>query len=253
MGICSRCNESKNQSDLWSCDSCKRPVCSKCSDFTASEIKCMQLKKRVLMFICEDCRNGLCQVPMLRSEIKELRKLMDDIINNQTKTNSEVKVNPEGLAGEDMFDEINERLRRRNNLIIFGVEDKNCKDSDKVAVDRVLKLINANLDIGNYSFHRLGQFKINSQRPVKILLDSEQQVKEILKRSPILRNNVNLQNKVVVSQDRTPRQIQYYKEIKKQLLERRAEGESNIRIKYVRNVPKIVSVEESASSSSNLN
>lgn len=43
-----------------------------------------------------------------------------------------------------------------------------------------------------------------------------------------------------LSSDKTPKEMQYYKEVKKELEERKNNGEENITIKFVNNIPKIV-------------
>lgn len=39
------------------CDSCRRIICNSCSGCSASEIKCLPLKTRILKFKCAKCRN----------------------------------------------------------------------------------------------------------------------------------------------------------------------------------------------------
>ncbi|KAG5892375.1 hypothetical protein JTB14_035989 [Gonioctena quinquepunctata] len=112
MVTCSKCNNNKNEDDLWNCDSCKRPLCSKCGGLTASEVKCLQLKKRVLLFFCDDCRNGLCQVPTLRTEIADLRRHLDDFIE----TNKNLK----GM--------IQDRSTRPSNILIHNIEESSSRN-----------------------------------------------------------------------------------------------------------------------------
>ena len=48
---------------------------------------------------------------------------------------------------------------------------------------------------------------------------------------------------VIVSNDRTPYQVKYYKTVKKELDDRISKGEVNLKIRYHAGVPKIVSQE----------
>lgn len=252
MATCSKCNTNKYDDDTWNCDSCKRPLCTKCGGLTASEIKCLQLKKRVLLFFCEDCRNGLCQVPMLRSEIADLRQHIDEFIKSNKAIPTKAQDTQENKFEENFIEEINERMRRKNNLLIFGVEDSNNKEADQRMVTQVISEIDANINIENYSIYRLGNFNANKKRPIKIIMDNEEQVINVVKKGHRLRNNANIRGRISLAQDRTPRQVQYYNDLKKKLMERQANGESNIRIRYVRGVPKIIELNKNKNSD-NLN
>nr|CAI5818719.1 unnamed protein product [Callosobruchus analis] len=65
-----------------------------------------------------------------------------------------------------------------------------------------------------------------------------EQVLELIKKSPALKNSEEFKN-ISVSYDRTPRQMQLYKVVRKQIDDTKNGGESNIRIKYVNGIPKI--------------
>lgn len=59
---CSLCNQIKQPTKEQKypcvpCDSCRRPICMDCSELTSSEIKCLPLQKRLLIFHCRNCRN----------------------------------------------------------------------------------------------------------------------------------------------------------------------------------------------------
>lgn len=54
MTSCSVCNAKKG---AFSCDRCERAVCDafECSGLCSTEIRCMELKKRSLLFYCKSC------------------------------------------------------------------------------------------------------------------------------------------------------------------------------------------------------
>lgn len=64
MVSCMKCSEELSNQNYLSCDYCKRPMHTNCSELTASEIKCMQLKKRILKFLCGECENDLKITPL---------------------------------------------------------------------------------------------------------------------------------------------------------------------------------------------
>lgn len=52
MSLCSVC---KNSDRVFSCDKCAVLFCDTCSGLTSSEIRCLELKKRSLLFHCKNC------------------------------------------------------------------------------------------------------------------------------------------------------------------------------------------------------
>lgn len=53
MAKCVKCNIS---AQAFVCDNCKEPLCKACSELTATEIQCMNLLRRKLMFYCGNCQ-----------------------------------------------------------------------------------------------------------------------------------------------------------------------------------------------------
>lgn len=49
---CDSCDEDK---ESYKCDRCNKSMCKSCGDLTSSEVKCLQLKERVLKFFCKQC------------------------------------------------------------------------------------------------------------------------------------------------------------------------------------------------------
>lgn len=52
MSPCSHCD---NNARTFSCDRCHKLFCDTCSALTSSEIRCLELKKRTLVFYCKEC------------------------------------------------------------------------------------------------------------------------------------------------------------------------------------------------------
>jgi hypothetical protein len=70
-------------------------------------------------------------------------------------------------------------------------------------------------------------------------LDRREQVQAVLLKSKRVKSLPNMQNILIVP-DRTPRQLDYYRQLKVQLNERQRNGETNLTIKYISGQPKIV-------------
>lgn len=64
MSPCSVC---KKNDKLYSCDKCRQLFCDECSSLTSSEIRCLELKKRVLLFHCKSCLSQRDQAALTSS------------------------------------------------------------------------------------------------------------------------------------------------------------------------------------------
>lgn len=150
------------------------------------------------------------------------------------------------MATDDLLRELHDREKRRGNFIIFGQPDSNSEsisDQDKVTALNVLNstLPNNSVDPVSIRTFRLGKFAQNKSRPIKVICGS-QISQRVLSNSKILRNTPNLSS-LSISSDKTPKQLQEYRETKQRLIDRLAAGESNLKIKYVNGSPRIVSVD----------
>ncbi|KAG5877334.1 hypothetical protein JTB14_003620 [Gonioctena quinquepunctata] len=78
---CSQCKEVKTPSrDLkvvcFPCDTCKNLFCPECTELTPSEIKCLPLQKRLLIFLCPKCRNYEF-IDTMKQTIKDKEVIID--------------------------------------------------------------------------------------------------------------------------------------------------------------------------------
>jgi hypothetical protein len=80
----------------------------------------------------------------------------------------------------------------------------------------------------------LGKYN-GSNRPIKVILDSEEQAMNIL------RSKLKLSSQhIKMFGDQTIMQRDTFRELKQELIDRKSRGETDISIKYVRGVPKII-------------
>lgn len=49
------CDACEEKTELFRCDLCRKGLCRQCGGYNASEIKVLELKKRVLKFFCPQC------------------------------------------------------------------------------------------------------------------------------------------------------------------------------------------------------
>lgn len=175
-------------------------------------------------------------INQLRAEVAELKSLNGETVEkslNNTEFNSIVS-------------EVMDRQRRSKNLIIYGIEEsangeRDARRShDMESVKSVLNFLSCGLSQVNPL--RLGKYAPNQERPrpVKITLNDEETVHQIIRKANKLKGS-QFEN-IRISLDRTPRQIESYKLVKRELDRRLASGERNLKIKTINGVPVIQSV-----------
>nr|CAI5828716.1 unnamed protein product [Callosobruchus analis] len=89
----------------------------------------------------------------------------------------------------------------------------------KTAVIEIVKVFDRNIDIKTVKPVRLGSYAEGRCRLMRITLESEQRVSEILRNGRALKNYRYKSSKVFITTDRTPRQLLYYKKLRSQLQE----------------------------------
>ncbi|KAB0795786.1 hypothetical protein PPYR_09847 [Photinus pyralis] len=239
---CCICNITLSPDKAIKCDKCKNLLHSACSGLSESEVHCIINKERRIIYHCDECNK--CQSELLdlkqllvslKSEIDELKNARSQIQN----TNFETLMDDHY---EDIIQEINERQLRKGNIIVYGAMENNNAKQDIQQVQEVLAQIDPIVSDIQFSAFRLGKFDPNNIKPspIKVILKDEYVRNIVIKSSQLKR--IEAFKHLSISFDRTPKQISYYRKIKKQLDERVANGETNLKIKYVRGIPKIINL-----------
>lgn len=237
MSRCDRCNKNGN---VLLCDSCKGGLCQQCSDLSASELRCMELKKRKLIFLCQECENGFKQVPLLIKKINELEKQIIEI--KETKHEAQMDEKEMVMNNEKMVTEIFERQKRASNVMMSNVKEqmgqthaeRNSKDKD--VVKDVLKDID--VDMSNVSVFRVGKFNPEKSRLLKIVFPNSSDALNILKNKKLIKAEG-----VKIFSDQTKMQRAYFLSLKEKLKSINENG-GNKTIKYINNLPTIVDAQQ---------
>lgn len=240
---CIRCNtEESDQGSLMSCDSCLRTLHKKCSGLCSSEIKVMELKgRRRLKFYCDECMEGLLQVPKLIKIVEELKSEIATMREGAGADQRDLPPRQLSVLGgdEDLVSEMMDRQSRLSNVIIAGVKEPSRntgaerKAEDSETVRGVLH--NTGLDTNNFRLFRLGRFSANKNRPIKVVLNSIESAKYVLKN----RQKINIPG-VRIFGDQTKSQREYYKKVECQLQELVDAGDETKVIRYIHGRPTIV-------------
>nr|CAI5822610.1 unnamed protein product [Callosobruchus analis] len=237
---CSCCKKVGDEGKFVICSICKKQFYYSCVDLSLNDVKAIR-NKPTINFTCEVCSE-------IGSTLADLRALVVSLQEEVTKL-KDTKSDPlatQSIDYEDIIQEISDRNSRKGNLILFGVpEDSRLSDNQRKAQDteqvkNILNVLGDNISSDTVNLVRLGRTVDNSKpRPIKVKLGDENCVHRCIKGVPKLRRHERY-SRVTVAFDRTPRQVEHYKKLKQEIDNRSANGETGLKIKYVRGVPKIV-------------
>lgn len=242
MKICSKCENKEDNSQIFQCDSCKSYLCETCGDISATEIRCLQMKKRRLLFICPECDQGLRQVPLLVKKINELQNQLDEmktLVDKLTsgQSPSQNQRCDDIMLNEQLIQELNERQSRSSNVIMLniaesGKSDRNARiDDDTMKVKEIIELTET--AVNNVKVYRLGKYVEGKTRPLKVVLPDQSCALSILKNRSKVTN-------ISIFGDKTKMQQDFYKNVRAKLEELKQQGDNNKIIKYINNIPTIV-------------
>lgn len=172
----------------------------------------------------------------LKKEIADVRRELSLYKDNPTST-----VMPSEMVSETVH-ELNERLLREKNLMIFGAAELESGESDNTLVSDIILKAHPEANISNIKIFRIGRVNTTAPRPIKVILESSSEVKSIIRRAKELKK-VQLYNNIYLSFDRTRKQIDEYKALKGKLEARLRGGETNLKIKYFNGCPRIVKLD----------
>lgn len=223
------------------CDSCQRPIHVDCSDLSASEVRCLELKKRILKFFCNDCQEGLKILPKVLNQLSKLQedvKKINDTISSQKLSDSPSKI----CQQSEILEEVADRAVRKNNIILYNVEESSAKspaDIKKHDTNIVMEALNSIQKIDSDTelrLFRLGKPRSDgSSRPIKIIFGDPELALSFLK------NKKHLKGPIRMNADLTLMQRNHLKELRSQLeiLNKDAVLKT---IKYINGQPRIVDI-----------
>lgn len=131
--------------------------------------------------------------------------------------------------------EIDERKKRENNIVVYGIEESTRENSedrktdDQSNIARVLTSVTNNVVVDDIKFFRLGKRTNGKHRPIKVILNSSKDVHNVFKNKNKLGN---AHPGVKIGADQTLIQRQEFKKVNDELVRRKAEGEADLFIKY---------------------
>lgn len=70
------CQGCKKQKFCFDCDGCHKKICKQCENLTSTEIKCLELKERTMIFYCGERREGH-SIKLFKDILKEKNKIIE--------------------------------------------------------------------------------------------------------------------------------------------------------------------------------
>lgn len=222
------------------CSVCKKTYRHICVNITIDELNILTDQEKGYSWSCKNCREIGNQIIDLKNLIlslqNDIKALKDEKISQKSSREFDF---------EEVIMELNDRSIRKKNIIIFGLPEQdqtgpaeNRLQKDKTAVSEVLKVIDANVNTMLIKPTRLGRFTNNKARPLKITLQDELEVLNVIKKARNLKNSPY--KNVSVAFDRTQRQIDHYKKLQEEMKSKNSGDTQEFKIRYFNGSPKIV-------------
>lgn len=257
MSSCVNCGAICNKLNLSThCDGCQGVVHLTCVGLSENEFKLTRAKSKSIKVVCNGCNSNMAQFSDIKNLIASLRNEFSSAIT-QLRNEFNARLEslgpstgdsaPSGAELEDVVREVMDRQARRNNLVLFGVPEQSSAQTgeqrgvgDRAVITDILAKVKPGYQFQFQKFHRLGRLNQVAvrPRPLKIVFNEEADVHDIIRNAKILRT-IAEHNNVVISYDRTPKQLELYQSLKRELDDRLSKGETNLKIRYRNGVPKI--------------
>ena len=244
MEPCPDCNLSVNEHDkAVSCDICDFWFHKTCQGISDQLYKVLTSQETdSISWFCSGCKRGakkvMLQLTRLRERQDVVESKMDNIEKRQVETTNKLEViedRVEKLESQERavvtdlgqpslaVKEIEERERRKNNVVLFNVPESSSQDPKLRHADDVAKfktLCQSNLDVEPAEVdtaYRLGPKSKNGNicRPLKVQLTSNVTKKQILSNAKKLRATGDSANKqIAIAHDLTPMQREEIKRLR---------------------------------------
>lgn len=189
----------------------------------------------------------------LTAEYKKLNEVVENITVEQQATQEKIAVIEKDLDliksyqnekqpstnQHNLIQELQDRFQREKNIIMVGLEEskdenplvRNNYDSEKV--DKILYAAYQDCPKPLKTL-RLGKENSEKPRPIKIIFQSAETAKSLLK------NKSKISEQFKIFSDQTPSQRTYMTSLVADLKRREGNGETHLVIKYVKGVPAII-------------
>lgn len=173
---------------------------------------------------------SIAQLQLQMASISEENKLLKKELDSLRSKLSQANI-------EGLVQEARDRIRRENNVIIYGLPDNN---DDASTVNQLLNIVSPGFPtISSNNILRIGSTRNGQPRPLKVHTPSQQYVLQLLRNKNLIKAHQNFRN-VSLQSDLTPTQLGQLRQLRSELQSRTDSGEPDLTIKYVKGVPTII-------------
>ena len=178
----------------------------------------------------------------IEEKIEDLSSKIQHLLSNQSGINMEIDTVTQSLqnspasagtvlntTASSIADELADRDRRKNNVIIYNLSEKSDCEADKKLFTELCKTVFSE-EFAVVKVLRLGKKNESNNRPVLVTLKHEVDKSFLLSNSARLRQH-DAYKTVYFSPDRTKFEHLKYKKLVEELKQRKAKGETNLIIR----------------------
>lgn len=214
-------------------------------NITSSITEKLQEIKITQEFLMTENDNLKSQVASLTDTVNANKQQITSLQNQLQTLTPDLQMPPINQSAlptgyDDLILELQERTTRSKNIIIAGITERYSnnaaerREKDKLEAERIIDFIYPNCP-KPIKIIRIGKYDESKTRPIKLCFDNQETAKNIL------RNKINLkEDSIRIYSDQTPYQQKLMLNLKTELKRRLENGETNLTIKYIKGIPKIV-------------
>ena len=221
-------SNSKNDNMMYFCTKCQPMVGITLRFFNEVRMKQASMNERLMSVenSIENISRTITQTETDVAAVKENVEQISEKIGAVESTMDRVI----DLKLDDMKDEEKERERRQNNVILYNVPEKVEGKNDKTIVEEILKHDLGVKDVKIEDVFRLGVGK--EPRPILLKVKDAQTQKVVLSKAKNLKQaDTEISRNIYIVSDKTPRERERYRELQKELKERKDKGETDLMIR----------------------
>lgn len=237
MSYCCHCFQLCNQPHII-CNSCERPLHNKCTSLSDSELRVITSTKSTnLKLFCNQCKTTMSSLQQMKALISELQSSVERRLEKIEHLIGQNKLEP--LHREELIQESVERTLRASNVIMYNVPENNGVRDVDIAND-ILECIDPTAVVVPEDVLRLGKPIPNKARPLRLRFTRIEMAKLVLQKQSALKNSKF--SHVRLNNDKTRLQQEYYRNVQTEFKTRKENGETNIRLKFINNIPIITTI-----------
>ena len=232
--VCGKCDQEVDLNDL-SCSGCKIIFCQKCTGLSKPVYACVRSGELSdFMWSCRSCKSTIPTLENISSSLKDIQtsnvirfgqieERLEKVELNTGKEaldkmkediTSEVSNNI-ATAVDDRLKEYEDQRKRELNIILFRLPEKHDesgntrKEKDYEDLVQIARALGLKEDLDITTQFRLGKQKVNTTRPLKVILRNKSQRKFLLENARFIPQKLEKRlASVVIVRDLTEKQQQ---------------------------------------------